>query len=58
MNNCSLEDEVTDFLKFELTELLSLKPDDWDSLIMHRNSIVKKYAIWLITSNKTKVNIN
>lgn len=56
MNKCSSEDEVTDFLKFELTELLSLKPDDWDSLIMHRNSIVKKYAVWLITSNKTKVN--
>ncbi|PWG05214.1 hypothetical protein [Polaribacter aquimarinus] len=57
MNNCSSEDEVTDFLKVELTELLSLKPGDWDSLTMHRNSIVKKYAIWLITSNKTKVNI-
>ncbi|MCG1037711.1 hypothetical protein [Polaribacter sargassicola] len=56
MNNCFSEDEVTDFLKFELTELLSLKADDWDSLITNRNSIIKKYATWLIVSNKTSIN--
>ena len=55
MSNCSSKDEVADFLKVELTELLSLEPSDWDSLNTTRNSIVKKYAIWLIESNKTSV---
>lgn len=56
MSNCSSEDEVADFLKVELTELLSLQPSDWESLSSNRNSIVKKYGIWLIDSNKTSVN--
>ena len=56
MNKCSSEDEVTDFLKFELTELLSLNPDDWDYLNTNRNSIVKKFAAWLVFSNKDSVN--
>jgi|TARA_R110001592_G_scaffold90485_2_gene266008 hypothetical protein len=56
MNNCFSEDEVSEFLKVELTELLSLEKSDWDSLILNRNSIVKKYALWLIESNRTKIN--
>jgi len=57
MTNNSSEDEVASFLKIELTELLSLEPSDWDSLSTKRNSIVKKYAVWLIESNKKSVNI-
>jgi hypothetical protein len=57
MNKCSSENEVADFLKVELTELLSLEPGDWDSLNRNRNSIVRKYAVWLIDSNKTILNI-
>ena len=56
MSNCSSEDEVAEFLKVELTELLLLQPSDWESLSSNRNSIVKKYGIWLIDSNKTSVN--
>ena len=56
MRKNSSENQVGSFLKQELTELLSLEQNDWDSLNTNQNSIVKKYASWLVTSGDIKVN--